>query len=183
MCVIHLTCSPVFLMTLLSTLLHISYQVFHHPMEMWVNCSLLCCHHVTYHVIMWQVTLSFWHFTGLLSQLSNILWQVGVIMCLCTQSHDHQLIKSKDKPQYGEGAETAPDENSPRDCPIKNKTTVEWVEFIQGLEGETLVEELKGKFNILCCNNYFYFINTLLYYLQRKPHPLCWHTLPVLVSW
>ena len=65
-------------------------------------------------------------------------------MCLCTQSHDCQLIRSRDKPRQ-EGGDTAPNETISGNCSIRNKTTAEWVEFIQGLEGETLVEELEGE--------------------------------------
>ena len=69
-------------------------------------------------------------------------------MCLCTQSHDCQLIKSRDKPRHKEGGDTAPSETIPGNCSTGNKMTAEWVEFIQGLEGETLAEELEGEVKI-----------------------------------
>ncbi len=51
--------------------------------------------------------------------------QVGLIVCLCTRRQD--------------GSSTIPGNR-----PIRNKTTAEWVEFVQGLEDESLITEFEG---------------------------------------
>ncbi|XP_064391967.1 uncharacterized protein LOC135339666 [Halichondria panicea] len=69
--------------------------------------------------------------------------KAGLIVCLCTRLHDHTLPKSANKPSHQEGLEGS--STVPVNRRIKNKTTAEWVEFVQGLEDESVITEFEDK--------------------------------------
>jgi len=63
-------------------------------------------------------------------------------VCLCARSLDDQRLRVSPKQPIREETETV---SHDRQQPIRNKTTAEWVEFINELEEDSIADETEGK--------------------------------------